>query len=290
MFDALRKMIFPIIIVVLLFFVAMIVLEWGFGFSGSQQMQDQNLAAVINGEEISWPAYNNIYESVVQSEIRKVPDGELSDDQRRQLHERAWQQLVHDRVLLQEVAKRDIHVTNDEIYSYLKFSPPPELQSVPSFQTDGKFDYQKYMMAMADPQASPFWASIEPIVTKDIMKLKLQEMVISTATISEEEIKTSFLQANEKVKLGVVNVKFERFSRPPPETPDDELQAYFEEHQDDYKLDERRGLNVALLEKAPKPYDWELAYNRAKQVHDSILAGVDFADLAKRFSADGSAQ
>jgi hypothetical protein len=28
----------------------MIVFEWGMGFTGSQQAQDQNLAAVINGE------------------------------------------------------------------------------------------------------------------------------------------------------------------------------------------------------------------------------------------------
>jgi len=290
MFDALRKMIFPIIFVVLFFFVAMIVLEWGLGFSGGQQAIDQNLAAVINGEEITWQDYNTIYQSILQTEIRNTPEGDISDDQRRILHDRAWQQLVHDRVILQEVGKRDIRVTADEIYSYLKFSPPPELQVVPSFQTDGKFDYQKYMLAMADPQASPFWASIEPFVKTDIMKLKLQEMIIGTATISEEQVKQAYLRANEKIKVGVVNVSFDRFSRPPPATPDDELRAYFEENRDDYYLDERRGLNVVLMEKAPKPYDWELSYNRAKQIYDSVQAGADFAELAKSYSADGSAE
>ncbi|HEX2897320.1 MAG TPA: SurA N-terminal domain-containing protein, partial [candidate division Zixibacteria bacterium] len=95
MFDTLRKMIVPIIVVVLLFFVAMIVLEWGLGFTGSQTMQEQNLAAVINGEEVPWPAYNRIYESLVQSESQNSPDGDVSDAVRMQLHERAWQQLVH---------------------------------------------------------------------------------------------------------------------------------------------------------------------------------------------------
>jgi len=290
MFDKLRKMIFPIIIVVLVFFIAMIVLEWGLGFSGSQQMQDQNLAAVINGEEISWPDYNRLYENLLQQELQISPEGDVPDEKRLQLHEKAWQQLVHDRVLLQEVAKHDIRVTGEEIYSYLKFSPPAELQAAPSFQTDGKFDYQKYMMTMADPQASPFWASIEPFVKSEITKLKLQEMVIGTATASEEEIKLAFLNENEKVKVGVVNVSFDRFSRPPPETPEDEMRAYFEEHRDNYHMDERRSLNMALLEKEPKPYDWEVAYNRAKQLYDSLKAGADFAELAKQYSADGSAQ
>ncbi len=290
MFDKLRKMIFPIIIIVLLFFVSMIVLEWGLGFSGSQQFQEQNLAAVINGEEIPWPAYNRIYENMLQSELQMSPDGDVPDAKKLQLHEKAWQQLVHDRVLLQEVAKYDIRVTDEEIYSYLKYSPPTEIQNIPSFQTDGKFDYQKYMMAMADPQASPFWASIEPFIKSDIMKLKLQEMVIGTATASEEEIKQAFLNENERIKVGVVNVSFDRFSRPNPETPEDEMRAYFEEHRDDYHLDERRSLNMALLEKEPKPYDWEVSYNRAKALYDSVKAGADFAELARQYSADGSAQ
>ena len=290
MFDKLRKMIFPIIIVVLVFFVGMIVLEWGMDFSGSQQMQDQNMAAVINGEEIPWPDYNRLYENMLQQELQISPDGDVPDEKKLQLHEKAWQQLVHDRVLLQEVAKYDIRVTNEEIYSYLKFSPPTELQSAPSFQTNGQFDYQKYMMAMADPTASPFWAQLEPFVRADIMKLKLQEMVIGTASASEEEVKQAFLNENEKIKVGVVNVSFDRFSRPSPETPEDEQRAYHEGHRDDYKLDERRSLNIALLEKEAKPYDWEVSFNRAKLLYDSVKAGADFAELAKLYSADGSAQ
>ncbi len=290
MFDKLRKMIVPIIVVVLVFFVAMIVLEWGLGFSGGQQFQQQSLAAVINGEEVPWPEYNRIYENLLKSEAQNSPEGDVPDDRRMQLHETAWQQLVHDRVLLQEVAKRDIRVTNDEIYNYLKFSPPPELQTVPSFLTDGKFDYQKYMMAMADPQASPFWASIEPFITADIMKLKLQEMVIQTATVSEEEIKQAYLENNEMIKVGIINVSFDRFSRPPPVGTDEEKRAYFEEHRDDYKVEERRSLDIALLEKEPKPYDWEVSFNKAKQLYDSVKAGADFGELAKQHSADGSAK
>ncbi len=290
MFDKLRKLIVPIIIIVLVFFVAMIVLEWGLGFSGSQQFQEQNLAAVINGEEIPWPTYNRLYENLLQAETQKSPEGDVPDATRMQLHEKAWQQLVNDRLLLQEVAKKDIRVTNDEIYQYLKFSPPPELQAVPSFQTDGRFDYQKYMMAMADPQTSPFWASIEPIIKSDIMKLKLQEMVIQTASVSEEEIKRAYLDNSEKVRVGVVNVTFDRFSRPPPAPSDDELRAFFEEHRAEYHLDERRSLGIALLEKQPQPYDWEVSYSRAKQLYDSIKAGADFVELARQFSADGSAK
>ncbi|MEE8577792.1 MAG: SurA N-terminal domain-containing protein, partial [candidate division Zixibacteria bacterium] len=68
MFEALRKMIFPIIAVTLFFFVAMIVLQWGLDLSRRDSGSGANVAAVINGEEIGWTTFQNIYRNLYQSE------------------------------------------------------------------------------------------------------------------------------------------------------------------------------------------------------------------------------
>ena len=286
MFKALRRMIVPIIIIVLFFFAGMIVLEWGMGFSSRQSFQNTNFAAIINGEEITWQEYNRTYNNLVQAEVQKARDQELSDNLKRQLHLNAWQQIVHDRLIMQQVKNFDITVSAEEIYSFLKFSPPPELQAAASFQTDGNFDYQKYINAMADPQAEAFWASIEPIIVSEIKKIKIQEMVIQTAHVSEGEVKRAYIEKFEEVDLGLVNVSFARFSKPPPKSSDDEVRAFYDERRDDYYLDEKRGLNIAILEKAPKPYDWEISYNLAIAIYDSIKAGSDFAEMARKYSDD----
>ena len=46
MFKSLRRMIVPIIIIVLFFFAGMIVLEWVMGFSSRQSFENTNLAAL----------------------------------------------------------------------------------------------------------------------------------------------------------------------------------------------------------------------------------------------------
>lgn len=290
MFDLFRKMIVPIIIVILLFFTAMIVLQWGLGLSSRQSYQDANLAAVINGEDVSWDSYSDIYKNLVRAE---QPDSVLEDlpkEKKEELHQQAWKQLLHDRLLMQEVAKRDISVAPEEIYTYLKVSPPPVIRNIPDFQTEGQFDYSKYLEAMANPQAAPFWASLEPYIKDEIMKMKVQEMVLQAVCVSEEEIKSAFMAANEKVHVGMVNVDFGRFSRPSPIPNDEELHEYFESHKDDYYLEERRGLNIAILEKSPQPLDWEISYNKAKEIYDSIQTGADFAEMAEKYSEDGSSK
>ena len=289
MFKALRRMIFPIIIIVLFFFVAMIVLEWGMGMSGRSGYEQSAVAGIVNGEEVSWAAYNRVYNTLVRTESEQTED-ELPTDKIKELQAKAWNQLLSDRLMIQQVAKYNIVVTNEEVYAYLKFSPPADIQTLSYFQTEGKFDYQKYMQALADPQMSSYWASLEPLIRSDLTKMKMQEMVIQNAHVSEEEVREFFTAGAEKVKVEMIDISYDRFSRPPPQSTDEDKRAFFEERKDDYTVEERAGLSIVLLERKAAPYDWEVSFNRAKQLYDTLVAGADFAEIATEFSEDpGSA-
>ncbi|MBN1213301.1 MAG: peptidylprolyl isomerase [candidate division Zixibacteria bacterium] len=290
MFEALRKAIVPIIVITLVFFVGLIVLQWGADFTGSgRRNMNPNVAAVINGQEIPWTDYNRILNNLYQQELENY-DGEIPDDKTFEIEDKAWKQLLYDNLIMQQIAKHNIIVTDEELYAYLRMSPPQFLQQVPQFQTEGRFDYQKYVNAMVDPQAAGFWASIEPMIRNEILKLKVQELVIQTVHVTDDEVKQNFLENEEKVKLGLVNVGFSKYQRDLPEITDEELQKYYDEHQDKYRVNPRVVLEVAQIEKAPSDYDWELAHRQLNEVYDSIMAGADFAEMAKEYSQDNSAQ
>ncbi len=290
MLTFLRKMILPFIITVLFFFTAMIVLQWGADITNTQYSNTGNIAAIINGEEISWTEYNRIYNSIYQIETQNL-DADLPKSKIVELQNTAWQQLLHDRLIRQELTKINMIVTDEEMYSYLRLTPPAELQALPDFQTGGKFDYQKYVNTMANPQAAPFWASVENAVYNDIQKLKLQELVVQTAHVTEAEIKQFFLESTEKVKVGMINVAYKRFSQPPPRSTEEELKEYYENNKELYHIEERAALNIVQVLKKAEPYDWELSYNLAKAIYDSILnEGSDFAEMANTYSQDNSAK
>jgi peptidyl-prolyl cis-trans isomerase D len=288
MFETLRKMIFPVIIIVLFFFLAMIVLQWGLEYTGKTKMSVKNIAGTVNGEEVSLDAYNRVYNNLVQQETQRA-EGEVSDYRLQELEKSAWQQLVYDRLLAQQAAKYNIVVTDQELYSYLRMSPPQYLQTMAAFQTDGRFDYQKYVSAMADPQASSFWAQIEPMVQSDMQKMKMQEMIIQAVEVSETELNDAFLSANEKIKVGYVNVPFKRFTSVSHTPAEEEMKAYYESHKEKYSMDERAVVSYLVIEKRATAADTAAAYNQAKALYDSLQAGADFAELAKTYSQDGSA-
>ena len=289
MFEMLRKMIFPIIIIVLVLFVAMIVFQWGMEMSSRRNLSMANAAGAVNGEEIPWQDYNRVYNNMTAAEQAKNKgdeEADLPDAKLAEIQENAWNQLVADRLLTQEADKHNIVVTDEEIYAYLRMAPPTELQKLPYFQTDGKFDYQKYVTAMANPEMAGYWASLEPLVQSDLRKAKLREMIVQAVDVTEGEVRSYWEESVERVKVGMINVDYGRFSRPPPKISDDQAKAYYDSHKDSYPVPERASINVVSLEKKPGRYDWEESYNRAKQLYDSLRAGANFKELAVALSED----
>jgi parvulin-like peptidyl-prolyl isomerase len=292
MFETLRRMIFPIIIIVLVFFVAMIVLQWGLDITGrgSKSAGGGTYAANINGENVPLEFYNQIYNNLYQSESQKSQE-ELTDDQVTQIRQQAWNDLLQDRLLSQEAAKHNIIVTDQDVFSYLASAPPAYIQSMEYFQTDGKFDYQKYMQAMADPQAASFWSQLEPSLRNDLTKMKMQQLVIEAATVGEQDVRQAMLDQYETVKVGVVTVPASPFMSSMATPSDADLTAYYEQHKSDYEQRERASLDIVTVSKNPSELDWESARAKAKEIYDSLVSGEDFAVMAQRYSDDpGSGQ
>ena len=62
----------------------------------------------------------------------------------------------------------------------------------PSFQTDGKYDSEKFKNALANPQGDE-WAPIELFMKNTyIPNFKLQKMLDQSIVISEQELKNEF--------------------------------------------------------------------------------------------------
>lgn len=152
--------------------------------------------------------------------------------------------------------------------------------------TNGQFDYQKYLALMADPSAGPLWDEVEPMVRDELKQIKMAQYASAAAHVTEEEVKQAFLDTKEQVSVGLVNATLNQFSSVVPEASDEELQAYFSEHQTDYPVAERVVLDMVKISKDPSEADKEFAKAEAQMVYDSVASGSDFEEFARIFSDD----
>jgi len=275
-------------IIVLLAFVATIIFSWGGG--GFRNRPDENTIGIIDGEKISVQEFDRYYTQTLNQE-RNKSDEDITPQQMETLRNRAWRELQADHLLNRELKDYNIHVSEQELYDFLKLYPPQELQNTAQFMTDGKFDYQKYINAMVNPDNAPFWASVEQYVLPDLMKYKLQEEIISTVRVTPAEVMQNFMNARESVKLAYANLPYNGFMQQDnlPAVTEEEARAYYDEHKEDYKREERAVLDVVTIPKEPSDMDWEQLKSDIDDLYDSLQAGSDFADLARTYSQDNSA-
>lgn len=278
-----------VIWVVVVAFVGTIIFAWGMDIGRSKAQK--NIVGTVNGQDFEWRMYQPGYERLYQAEQAKG-DGELSSSTLRRIRRQAWDNLVSDYLLSLEIEKRQIAISDADLVSFLRFQPPPELQQNPSFQTDGKFDYQKYMGAMADPnpQSVAFWARVEAIYRPQLSRSKLQQQIMSTVRVGEQELRDYFINSWEKVDVDVISVASSKYVNPGPEVSDEDIADYFARHQDDYQVEDRASLDCVIFSKDPTEEDWERIRSDADYVKSKIDEGDDFAELAKSYSEDGSAK
>lgn len=272
-------------LLVLIAFICTIIFSWG---GGGFSNRPSDTIGVIDDENIPVKLYSRYYSNLYRQEQAKT-ENELPPDKEQEIRSQAWSQLVADVLIGREIEKRHITVSDQELYEYLKLYPPQVVQQAPQFMTDGKFDHQKYMNAMLSPENAPFWAQLEALVLPELKRSKLQAEILSTVRITPAEVLEAYLQENEKIKIGYINVTAIPFEQIAPDPTTEEALAYYEANKEDYKQAERATLDVVAFEKTPSENDWQRVYAQASDIYDSITAGADFAEMAEIYSEDASA-
>lgn len=289
MLSTFRKFTKVVIWLVVIAFVGTIIFAWGMDITRSKTQK--NVIGTIGGKNIDYPIYQKYLDNLYQAQQAKSEE-ELDDAMVRRIRRQAWNNLVADYLTDQEIQKRKIQETDEEVVNFLRYAPPQELQQNPGFQTNGKFDPQKYMSAMADPnpQAVQFWAQVEAVYRPQLRKMKLQEQIVSTVRVTEDEVRDLFLSTHEKVKADVIPVPVIKYSQPGPTVTDEDIRKYYEDHKDKYKAEERASLDFVLFPKEATEADWARVKAEAEEYKSKIDKGEDFAEMAKAYSEDNTAQ
>jgi peptidyl-prolyl cis-trans isomerase D len=280
MMKTMRKMTRSILWIVIAAFVGTIVFAWGMQFTSRKSKQ--GVIAIVNGKDIPIQSFQYLYENKLKEAEKK--EEEVTDQVAKNLRDQTWTELVDQTLLSQEVKKRGIVVTNKELYEFMKRFPPREIMESEVFQTNGQFDYNKYRQALADQRVP--WGQIEGYVRSQLLIAKLQETVIGAVRINDQEVYRKYVDDTQKARVNFVFIPEKEFSATEIQINPAEIEKYFKENSDKFKLEERAAIRFVVLPKNPSQDDEEKTRARILEIRDLITKGEDFAEMAKEYSED----
>jgi parvulin-like peptidyl-prolyl isomerase len=278
-----------IMLVTAIAFVALMVFEWGMDITGRSGAGYGEIGRV-NGTPIMYEqfqaAYRNLYEQVSRSQTEPI-----SSAQNRELEEAAWNEIVNQVLIQQELGRRGIRVTDQEIRDQASFRPPQELAADPLFQTDGQFDLQKYQDFLANSADELFLLQLEAYYRDVIPRGKLLRQVSSGIYFTDAELWDQYRLQNERVRVRFVPFQpDQRIEDASIEVTEAEIRDYYDEHQEDFQVPAQVDVKYVALTKAPLREDTLAARERAASILEELRGGADFGEVAQRESSDeGSA-
>ncbi|PIW60345.1 SurA N-terminal domain-containing protein [Shewanella sp. CG12_big_fil_rev_8_21_14_0_65_47_15] len=273
-------------------------------------------AAEVNGDKITKAELEQAYQSERSRMEQQLGEmfAALSADEKylESIKQSVLERLVADKLIDQAAHAMGLRVSDEQIIAAIKTEP--------AFQTDGKFDNERYQailrqlgyqpqtfrsmmrVDMTRRQLTAALVGTEFVLpgeakqlaelqgqTRDIRYLVVDSApFLANASVSDEQVK-NYYDANqgqfmspEMVSLEYVELNAADFAKNNP-VSDEEAQAYYDEHKAQYVANEKRLAAHILVTPGS---DEAAAKTKAEDLAKQLDNGADFADLAKANSDD----
>lgn len=214
----------------------------------------------------------------------------LTLDERRDIDQATFDQIIGDQLVGQEIARRGISVSDDEIRAAAQNQPPPELRDSPELQTNGQFDPEKYRRFLSSPatRSSGLLQQLEAYYRTAIPREKLLDQVASGVYPSDARLWQLYQDEHDSAQVSYVVFRPDLVPDNAVRVSDADVQAYYDAHHKTFERPGRAVVSLLTLPRTVTAADSAAARDRALRIRAEIAGGAKFEDVAKRESADSA--
>jgi len=238
MLSLMRKYATTWLIKVILGAIVVVFVFWGVG---SYRAQRSSRVALVNGETITVEEYREAYNNIIE-QLRKSFGNRLSDDilESFQPKNRAIEQLISRRLLLQEAKKLNFSVSENELSN--------SIRNIEAFQIAGIFDTRLYQRVLNSNRLTP--EMFERSQKRSMLTEKLRSLIEDSVKVSDAEAEEWFKWNNTSVKINYVVFEPDRYTD--IQSAADEINTFFDKHKESYKTEAK--IKVRYLHFDPNMY------------------------------------
>jgi peptidyl-prolyl cis-trans isomerase D len=238
-------------------------------------------AGSVDGQPITAQEYED---ALVRQRLafREQYGSDPTDRDDKTVRTQVWRDLVAQRLLGIRAEAAGLLAYDNEVVFMLQNYPPQWLRSEPEFQTDGKFDPQKYGAALGSPDY-PAWPYYEQRVKRELPVQKLQERMMASLKLSEPELLQAYHDRFDQVAATVLVVTPDLETQVAAPTPAD-LDRVYAEYKGRFYSEPRVDLEVLTVPRQYTEEELRPARQSAQNLVDRARQGDDFAELAKSYS------
>lgn len=273
---------------VVLTFVLVFVFAETSGLTGRGPVTRGSTVATVNGTDITYDSWLRAREGSIR-QAQQQSSAPLTLDQERRVEDATFNDLVNGILLRQEYDRRGIAVTDQEIQQAALEQPPQQFLTNPEFQTEGQFDIDKYRRFLASPLAkqSGVRYQLEQYYRGELPRQTLFRQVASAVYVTDGQLWRIWQDTHDSARVSFVRFAPDAIPDSAVKVTDAEIEEYFRAHEQDFADRPGRAVvSIAMIPRSITALDTTKVREHALALRAEIEGGANFADVARRESAD----
>ncbi len=206
-------------------------------------------------------------------------NGSISDQERLQLEDRTWADYIGQEIIREELDSHRIKVSKKEYNDFVTENY--------SFLYDENGNLNDNMLNMYFQQTGLTPNQFKENVNYQIKIQKLQDKVTADSISTMEEFEEEYVKNNTKRSAKVLAFPSYRFKVDSTAVTQSDIEKYYQDNKEDYKLDAAVKLTLAKFEIKESDEDKALAYEKISSLYDQVKEKPQtFASIARNESDD----
>jgi len=273
----------PIMVASAIAFAALMVFQWGMDVTGRSSGGLGEIGRV-NGDAVLYDSYMAAYRQIYER-VQSQQEELIGSQQNKEIEDQAFEEVVTQLLIAQELRRRGIRVTDREISEAAQFSPPDYL--APQFaDSTGGLDlnaYQSFLATLPPEQL----IILESYYREVIPRTKLLRQLSSGIYLPDAELWREFRDQRDLAEIRYVPINpATRYEDSEFTVEEREIEAYYRDHQDEFEMPARATVRYTVVDKTPTAGDTLASRERAMELRQRLRDGADFAELARTESGD----
>ncbi len=280
----------------LIAFLITIVFEWGMDYLGIRGGQ-QDFVGKVNGKKITYREFSELLKTM--SDNAKSQSGQEPDEaMTRELRDQAWQSIVNERLVAEEVKRLEITVSDQELRDWVFGDNPPQELRRNFTDSTGNFNREMYEQVLTNPNQyiqdpsgrDPNFgvkklADFEKMLRQQRIQAKLQSLILASVRVTDGELMQRF--ADGTVRYDALYALFDPsvlVKDDDIQVTDEDLRALYTENIDQYKFEATRKLKYVLFLENASTADTASRLKDIDDVAAKAKSGLDFLQLVYTYS------
>ena len=237
--------------------------------------------AEVDGEDIPYEEYARQVEQYFQ--FYQQQTGQSPPPQTAELYrQQAFDDLINARLIDREIERMGIEVSDSELYDMI-FGPNPDPWILQTFG-DGKggVDYTRLQSFVESPE----WPRIEEFLRNKRKQEKLQNILTSLITISDEEVLNEYIKRNKKVDARYVALRYADIPDDSVEVTERDLRRFYNQHKDEFKQPRTYTIEYVAIPKTPSREDTLDVLEELESLKEAFAKATDDSLFLSQYGSE----